>query len=55
MIPPADFGIFAIVVILQELALSIPSEGIGSALVQQTARSPTTTCAAAYRSASPSA
>jgi O-antigen/teichoic acid export membrane protein len=35
LISPVDFGIFAIVVILQELALSIPSEGIGSALVQK--------------------
>jgi O-antigen/teichoic acid export membrane protein len=35
LIPPVDFGLFAIVVILQELALSIPAEGIGSALVQK--------------------
>ena len=35
LISPVEFGIFAIVVILQELALSIPAEGIGSALVQK--------------------
>jgi O-antigen/teichoic acid export membrane protein len=35
LIPPAAFGKFAIVIILQELALSMPAEGIGSALVQR--------------------
>jgi PST family polysaccharide transporter len=35
LIPPAEFGIFAIVVIVQELALTMPMEGIGSALVQR--------------------
>ena len=35
MIPPAAFGIFAIVVIAQELANTVPSEGVGSALVQR--------------------
>ncbi|MGH2944546.1 MAG: oligosaccharide flippase family protein, partial [Solirubrobacteraceae bacterium] len=35
LIPPAAFGIFAVVVIFQELALTVPSEGVGSALVQR--------------------
>jgi O-antigen/teichoic acid export membrane protein len=35
LIPPAAFGQFAIVIIVQELALSMPAEGIGSALVQR--------------------
>lgn len=35
LIPPAEFGIFAVVVIVQELALTMPTEGIGSALVQR--------------------
>ncbi|HEV7883576.1 MAG TPA: oligosaccharide flippase family protein [Solirubrobacteraceae bacterium] len=35
MIPPSEFGIFAIVVIVQELALTMPMEGIGSAIVQR--------------------
>jgi O-antigen/teichoic acid export membrane protein len=35
LIPPAEFGIFAIVVIVQELALTMPMEGIGSAIVQR--------------------
>jgi O-antigen/teichoic acid export membrane protein len=35
LIPPADFGMFAVVVIVQELALSMPAEGIGGALVQR--------------------
>jgi lipopolysaccharide exporter len=35
LIPPAEFGIFAVVVIVQELALTMPMEGIGSALVQR--------------------
>lgn len=35
LIPPADFGRFAIAVIVTELALSIPGEGVGSALVQR--------------------
>ena len=35
MIPPAAFGVFAIVVIAQELANTVPSEGVGSALVQR--------------------
>lgn len=35
LIPPSDFGIFAIVVIVQELAVTVPMEGIGSAMVQR--------------------
>jgi O-antigen/teichoic acid export membrane protein len=37
LIPPAEFGIFAVVVIVQELALTMPMEGIGSAIVQRRA------------------
>ena len=35
MIPPAAFGVFAVIVIVQELALTLPMEGIGGALVQR--------------------
>jgi PST family polysaccharide transporter len=35
LIPPAAFGIFAVVAIVQELALMMPMEGIGGALVQR--------------------
>jgi lipopolysaccharide exporter len=35
LIPPAQFGMFAIVLIVQELALALPMEGVGSALVQR--------------------
>jgi O-antigen/teichoic acid export membrane protein len=35
MIPPSAFGIFAVVMIVQELALMMPMEGIGGALVQR--------------------
>jgi PST family polysaccharide transporter len=35
LISPAAFGMFAVVVILQELAFSMPMEGVGSALVQR--------------------
>ena len=35
LIPPAAFGMFAVVLIVQELALALPMEGIGSALVQR--------------------
>lgn len=35
LIPPAAFGIFAVVMIVQELAVGLPSEGIGCALVQR--------------------
>ena len=34
-IPPSAFGAFAIAVIVQELGASIPSEGVGTALVQR--------------------
>lgn len=36
LIPPSAFGMFAIAVIVQELATTIPSEGVGTALVQRT-------------------
>ncbi len=35
LIPPAAFGIFAVIVIVQELALTMPMEGVGGALVQR--------------------
>jgi PST family polysaccharide transporter len=35
LIPPAEFGIFAVVVIVHELAVTMPMEGIGSAMVQR--------------------
>ena len=35
LIPPAAFGMFAVVLIVQELALTMPMEGIGSAIVQR--------------------
>jgi O-antigen/teichoic acid export membrane protein len=35
LIPPADFGMFAVALIVQELARNIPSEGIGAAIVQR--------------------
>jgi lipopolysaccharide exporter len=35
LIPPQAFGIFAVVVIVQELALTMPMEGVGGALVQR--------------------
>jgi O-antigen/teichoic acid export membrane protein len=35
LIPPAAFGVFAIVVIAQELAYTVPAEGVGSAIVQR--------------------
>ncbi len=35
LLPPAAFGIFAVVVIVQELALMMPMEGVGGALVQR--------------------
>ena len=34
-IPPGAFGMFAVAVIVQELAVNVPSEGVGSALVQR--------------------
>ena len=35
LIPPAAFGMFSVVLIVQELALALPMEGVGSALVQR--------------------
>ena len=35
LIPPAAFGIFAVIVIVQELAVTMPMEGVGGALVQR--------------------
>jgi O-antigen/teichoic acid export membrane protein len=35
LIPPAEFGKFAIVIIFLELSLAVPAEGIGSAIVQR--------------------
>jgi len=35
LMPPAAFGIFAVVMIVHELALIMPMEGVGSALVQR--------------------
>jgi PST family polysaccharide transporter len=35
LLPPSAFGIFAVVAIVQELALMMPSEGVGGALVQR--------------------
>jgi PST family polysaccharide transporter len=35
LVPPSAFGIFAVVVIVQELALRMPMEGIGGAIVQR--------------------
>jgi len=37
LIPPAAFGIYAVVVIVQELAITMPMEGVGNALVQRRA------------------
>jgi PST family polysaccharide transporter len=35
LIPPAAFGIFAVVIIVQELAVTMPMEGVGGAIVQR--------------------
>jgi O-antigen/teichoic acid export membrane protein len=35
LIPPSAFGMFAVAVIVQELAVNVPSEGVGSAIVQR--------------------
>jgi lipopolysaccharide exporter len=35
LIPPAQFGYYTIALIIQELALTIPAEGVSSALVQR--------------------
>jgi lipopolysaccharide exporter len=37
LIPPSAFGMFAIAVIVQELAVNVPSEGVGTAIVQRRA------------------
>jgi O-antigen/teichoic acid export membrane protein len=35
LVPPSAFGIFAVIVLVQELALTMPMEGVGGALVQR--------------------
>ena len=35
LIPPSAFGMFAIAVIVQEIAINVPSEGVGIAIVQR--------------------
>ncbi|HWM62696.1 MAG TPA: oligosaccharide flippase family protein [Solirubrobacterales bacterium] len=35
LIPPAAFGIFAVIIIVQELAVTMPMEGVGGAIVQR--------------------
>src|SRR4051812_7903934 len=35
VIPPSAFGMFALVLIVQELAVNVPSEGVSSAIVQR--------------------
>jgi PST family polysaccharide transporter len=35
LIPPAAFGMLAIAILVQELAISLPSEGVGTAIVQR--------------------
>ncbi len=35
LIPPSAFGMFAVAIIVQELAVTVPSEGVGSAIVQR--------------------
>ena len=40
LIPPSAFGIFAVIVIVQELAVTLPMEGVGGALVQRQASGP---------------
>jgi lipopolysaccharide exporter len=35
LIPPSAFGLFAVIVIVQELSLRLPFEGIGGAIVQR--------------------
>jgi O-antigen/teichoic acid export membrane protein len=37
LIPPAAFGVFAVIIVVQELSQSMPMEGIGGALVQRKA------------------
>ena len=52
LIPPSAFGMFAIAVIVQELATTIPSEGVGTALVQRRSDRPRAPAGRAWRSAS---
>jgi O-antigen/teichoic acid export membrane protein len=35
LIPPSAFGVFAVVIIVQELSVTFPNEGVGSAIVQR--------------------
>lgn len=35
LIPPEAFGVFAVIVLVQELALTMPMEGVGGAIVQR--------------------
>ncbi len=35
LIPPAAFGVFAVIIVVQELSQTMPMEGIGGALVQR--------------------
>src|SRR3954467_12291516 len=35
LIPPSAFGMFAVAAIIQDLAINVPAEGIGTALVQR--------------------
>lgn len=35
LIPPSAFGMFAVAILVQEIAVNLPSEGIGSAIVQR--------------------
>src|SRR4051794_34320318 len=35
LIPPSAFGVFALALIVQELAVVVPGEGIGATLVQR--------------------
>jgi O-antigen/teichoic acid export membrane protein len=35
LLPPSAFGIAAVVIIVEELAVGVPSEGVGSAIVQR--------------------
>src|ERR1700730_14291939 len=37
LISPAEFGAFAVALIVGQLAVSVPAEGIGSAIVQRSA------------------
>ena len=35
LVPPSAFGMFAVAVLVQEIAMNVPSEGIGNAIVQR--------------------